>query len=176
MYLYFLTLITINLGFFECKKENGNKILYFILCAFSTFFIYFKNPYILVLSPILISQCLIDLKKMELSDYNNFSILLISFLYSFNLQSINWKSFIIVAIFYMILYLLPFSNLGFGDVKLVIPLSLFLNVSYIPSFIFYTLLISLFLGIVYKIIKKQNIFPMGPAIIITFVLCFLKQV
>ena len=116
----------------------------------------------------LLSQCLIDFKKLELSNINSLCIFIFGIFYMWN--NFNVKAIITISIFYIILYVMPFSNLGFGDVKLAIALSIFLKLSQVPSFIFYTLLISLIIGIIYKIKTKESIFPMGPAIIITFIL------
>ena len=63
--------------------------------------------------------------------------------------------------------------MGFGDVKLLIATSLFVRAKMLPSYIFYMLLIALVIGIFYKIVKKSNIFPMGPAIAI---MCIVIQI
>lgn len=173
--LYLLYPLTIILGFIEIKKEKINWILYLILNIFGFFLFFEKNQFLIILFPLLVSQCLIDFYKLELSNINSLLILLIGILYSFNFSSFQIKSIIAISLFYIILYILPFSNLGFGDVKLVIPLSMFLEFKYIPSFIFYTLIFSLIIGIIYRLVRKENIFPMGPAIIITFIICFILQ-
>lgn len=173
--LYLLYILTIFIGFIEIKKEDINIILYNILNSLGLFLLFFNNPFLIIIYPLLISQSLIDFKKLELSNINSFIILLLGIIYSFNYSNFNLKSIIVISIFYIIIYILPFSNLGFGDVKLVIPLSIFLEFKYISIFIFYTLVFSLIIGIIYKLIKKENIFPMGPAISMSFILCFIFQ-
>lgn len=162
-YLYLITIVTFLISFFVCKKENVSLKIYFILNIIMILSIFLKSPFLTILIPIIISQSIIDFKKLELSDINNIMICLIGLLYGY-LNTFNIKSIIFISIFYIILYILPFSNLGFGDVKYSISLGFFLTNKQIPSFIFYSLIIGLCIGIYYKIVKKEDVFPMGPAI------------
>ncbi len=156
------------------KKEKIN--IKYIPIVFSIGFIIFsimKIPLIPILCfPFLIGQCCIDFTKLELSDINNFIIFGFSILFGF-VNEFYFLSFIIIGVTFFLLYLLPFSNMGFGDVKLLIATSLFVPSKLIPSYVFYILIISLIIGIVYKFKKKQNGFPMGPAISI---MCFIIQI
>ena len=166
--LIILFLLMLLISYKECKKEDCNICIFFIFLLLSILFYISRNYLIFVLFPLLLSQCLIDFKKLELSNINSLCIFILGIFYMWN--NFDVKAIITISIFYIILYVMPFSNLGFGDVKLAIALSRFLKLSQVPSFIFYTLLISLIIGIIYKIKTKESIFPMGPAIIITFIL------
>ena len=167
MFLFFLIFTII--GFLEIKKYNINKILY-ILTIFLSLFLYEINPIIFVIVPLLISQCFIDFKAKELSNINNLLLFIFTLSYSIYNSSVNWLSIIIMIGIYLILYLLPITSLGFGDVKLIAAISCMIPTIYISSFIFYPFLFGLILGLFYKLILKQNTFPMGPPIILTFLI------
>ena len=116
MFLFFLIFTII--GFLEIKKYNINKILYF-LTIFLSLFLYEINPIVFVIVPLLISQCFIDFKAKELSNINNLLLFIFTLSYSIYNSSVNWLSIIIMIGIYLILYLLPITSLGFGDVKLI---------------------------------------------------------
>ena len=187
---FFMFIMFLGFYFIEkqiLKKENimiKHHWLYVILLFSGIFLLYMYEKVDLehclihmctiLCLPILIGQCVIDFKKMELSDINNIILFVLSLIYAClnNLQNYH-ISFSIIGISAVILYFLPISNMGFGDVKLLMATSLFVKTSLLHSYIFYMLLIALFIGIFYKLFKKSNIFPMGPAIAI---MSFLIQV
>lgn len=156
------------------KKEEIEKNKIWILFGISLpVFLWLDIPIIAMMCfPFLIGQCCIDFTKLELSDINNGILFLMSILYGFE-NGFNFISLIIIGIVFFLLYLMPFSNMGFGDVKLLIATALFIPNKQIPSYIFYMLLISLGIGLFYKFVKKKNEFPMGPAIAI---MCFIIQI
>lgn len=163
-----LFILSFIIGFQECKKENCNYFVFIFLNIFNVIFFVLNNEILFVLFPLLLSQCFIDFKKLELSNINSLFIFIFGIYFMRN--NFDIKAILFISLFYIILYLLPFTNLGFGDVKLEIALSLFFNIVKVPSFIFYTLLISLIIGIIYKLKTRQSIFPMGPAIIFAFII------
>ena len=187
---FFMFIMFLGFYFIEkqiLKKENimiKHHWLYVILLFSGIFLLYMYEKVDLqhclihmctiLCLPILIGQCVIDFKKMELSDINNIILFVLSLIYAClnNLQNYH-ISFSIIGISAVILYFLPISNMGFGDVKLLMATSLFVKTSLLPSYVFYMLLIALFIGIFYKLFKKSNIFPMGPSIAI---MSFLIQV
>lgn len=153
------------------KEEIRIKQIWILFGISLPALLWFNVPFITIMCyPLLVGQCFIDFTKLELSDYNNAMLFLASMIYSFQ-NGFNFKSFIIIGVLFFLLYLMPFSNMGFGDVKMLFATALFVPSKLILSYIFYMLAISLVIGICYKIFKKQNEFPMGPAIaIMSFVI------
>lgn len=170
-FTYFVCCFYANIILRKEEIEN-NKIL--ILFGISLpVFLWTNIPIITMMCfPFLIGQCCIDFKKLELSDINNGILLLLSIIYG-SQNEFYFVSLAVIGIVFFLLYLMPFSNMGFGDIKLLISTALFVPSKLIPTYIFYMLVISLIIGIFYKIKKKQNIFPMGPAIAI---MCFVIQI
>lgn len=164
----FMVLVIINAESFILKKEIDIKYMkvYWILCIIpEIFFILFLfMDYVALIYPFLLGQTMIDFYKMELSDYNNLCLFLLSLVYG-KYNGWNIKSLIIISIFFLVLFFLPFSELGFGDVKLSISIALMIPFKIVPSFIFYSLVLGFILGIFYKNIKKKDSFPMGPCIV-----------
>lgn len=152
------------------KEEIKIKQIWILFGISLPALLWFDVPFIAIMCyPLLVGQCFIDFTKLELSDYNNVMLFLASIIYGFQ-NGFNFKS-LIIGILFFLLYLMPFSNMGFGDVKMLFATVLFVPSKLIPSYIFYMLAISLVIGICYKVFKKQNEFPMGPAIaIMSFVI------
>ena len=171
-YLYLITIVSFLIGLLTCKKETCNYKIYCISNIFTIVSIFLNNPFFTIITPIVISQSIIDFKKLELSDVNNITIAILGIFYSI-LNGFDYKAFIFISLFFIIVYILPFSSLGFGDVKYAIAISFFIKYNMVNSFIFYSLFIVLFIGIFYRIVKKQKECPMGPAIGITALLLLL---
>jgi prepilin signal peptidase PulO-like enzyme (type II secretory pathway) len=166
-WMFIIYLISIGIGFKELNREGLGYKEYIVLVLLNTFLYQYK--YVFILGPVLASQCVIDFKKMELSNINSLFIFVMGIIHCV-LDGFDLKAIVFISVFYIVLYLLPFSNLGFGDVKLAIPLGLFIPYKAMPSFIFYSLCIGLFIGLGYKFVKKSKVFPMGPAIITSFII------
>lgn len=158
------------IGFKELKPYKINSYLYFVLLFINIYFIYTNNYFLTMIFPILLSQILIDFKALELSDINNLCLFISGLMYMFIYSQFNIKTFLFLSIIYFILYCLPFTSLGFGDVKLIISLSLFYSYDKAILLIFYPFLIALGFGLFYKIFLNKNEFPMGPSIIIVAIL------
>lgn len=171
-YLYLIAIITFFISYFVSKYEKININVFFILNILTILSILIESPFLTILCPIIISQTLIDFNKLELSDINNLMICIVGLIYGY-VNQFDIKAIILTSLFFVIIYILPISNLGFGDVKYAMVLSFFLKSKQIPSFIFYSCLIGLIIGVYYKIIKKENIFPMGPALGFTIILYFI---
>ncbi|MDE6947212.1 MAG: A24 family peptidase, partial [Anaeroplasmataceae bacterium] len=175
--ILFFYILIFELEEFVLKKEDikiKHVILHIIIQCMGILLLEFYDTDLMTLSThictiicyqILLSQCIIDFKKMELSDINNVALFILSIIHAYLNGFQNYHiSFLIIGIGSLILYFLPISNMGFGDVKLLMATALFVRTSLLPSYIFYMLLIALFIGFFYKLLKKSDIFPMGPAI------------
>jgi prepilin signal peptidase PulO-like enzyme (type II secretory pathway) len=71
--------------------------------------------------------------------------------------------------------LLRRETLGMGDVKFFAVAGLWLGVSYLPFFLICAGVIGFFFGIFYKIMARQQLFPFGPALIVSLYLSILLK-
>lgn len=58
--------------------------------------------------------------------------------------------------------------LGFGDVKFFAAAGLWLGITQLPSFMILSGALGILLALVWKTIKKEDVFPFGPALILSF--------
>lgn len=65
------------------------------------------------------------------------------------------------------------EGLGLGDVKFFIVAGLFLDLQAFVLFMFYSGIVGTVLGICWKIIKKESLFPFAPALCIALLICIL---
>ena len=63
--------------------------------------------------------------------------------------------------------------LGFGDVKFFAVAGIWLGVVFLPAFLVLSGVIGVVIGIFWKFILRQDRFPFGPALIVSFTLCVL---
>ncbi len=72
-------------------------------------------------------------------------------------------------------FILRKEALGMGDVKLFAAIGLWLPVSMLPNFLILAGGIGIVFGIIWRLTQKTNLFPFGPAIIVSFSICFLLK-
>jgi len=65
--------------------------------------------------------------------------------------------------------------LGFGDVKLMIVSGLWLDVSQIPLYLMMGGGIGIGIGIFWRILKKEQLFPLGPALALALGICIVSD-
>ena len=140
----------------------------------------FNICYLSIVAGLLSVSAYIDLKIQELPDFNTVAFLTITILLMIiHKDDINITSQLLIVVISMVIYYIMsyFGGLGFGDVKLLLPMMISLNLLEVLNFWLYTLICALVYVIplaVYKKINKQNIkgikFAFGPYIIIGFIL------
>lgn len=140
----------------------------------------FNICYLSIVAGLLSVSAYIDLKIQELPDFNTVVFLTITILLMIiHKDDINITSQLLIVVISMVIYYIMsyFGGLGFGDVKLLLPMMISLNLLEVLNFWLYTLICALVYVIplaVYKKINKQNIkgikFAFGPYIIIGFIL------
>ncbi len=65
--------------------------------------------------------------------------------------------------------------LGLGDVKFFAVAGVWLGVGLLPAFLILSGVCGVIMGAFWKVILKKDVFPFGPALIVSFVLCVLFQ-
>ncbi len=80
---------------------------------------------------------------------------------------------ILYAIGTLIGKILNKKALGLGDIKLMVPIGLVLGAGAISLFFILSGVLGVFLGLFFKIFKKEKIFPFGPALIAAFYIALL---
>lgn len=135
----------------------------------------------LVLIPILISICIIDLKYFEIPDEFNFIILILGLLFvalTGNVQ--NLLSGVILFILFFALAILFQGGIGGGDVKMVLGLGMFIPFGMsIVTFLLVTFiagaLLSTFL-VLSRIKSAKDVIPFGPFLILGYLYCVVNLV
>jgi Flp pilus assembly protein protease CpaA len=128
---------------------------------------------ILLIAP-LMYQMILDYETLELSDELSLMIFIYGLFYMMLSKSklVIYPTFIITVLYTILSILGP---VGFGDVKLIIGLSLFIN-NYL-SLLFYPMLLAVIIEAIKTIItkKRNEYFPFGPYIILSFYFVFLNM-
>lgn len=124
---------------------------------------------ILLVSP-LMYQCFLDFETLELSDILSGIVLLLGVAYVIITKQYYHiaTAFLLLAIYSVLSLLGP---VGFGDVKLIFGLGLFVN--HYLSLLFYPFLISIVFELLFRLCKKNkhgNYFAFGPYIVLGFYL------
>lgn len=140
----------------------------------------FNICYLSIVAGLLSVSAYIDIKIQELPDFNTVVFLAITILLMFiHKEGINIFSQVLIVVISMAIYYVMsyFGGLGFGDVKLLLPIMISLDLLEVLNFWLYALMCALIYVIplaIYKKVKKQNIkgikFAFGPYIIIGFIL------
>ncbi len=167
-----------------------------IISAFLCFAIYLQFGFsgeaffIIACVPILISLFLIDFEHMILPNQLVFILFLLgttrlfSFYFVGNDIAPLFFEYVIGAIIYAgITFLIGFvltkilkrESLGFGDVKFFLVSGLWLGIDMLPFFMICSGVIAVLFALAWKIIKKEDVFPFGPALIISFYTLLLFQ-
>jgi len=171
------------------KKIEISFILSYVIGLI--FFYLIKSSYvdtltIVPLLPLFMSHILIDIKSMELPDKLNLTILIIAIFRLIYLAIFNGFSEAYIAyalsclttsaimfIVYLILACLTGGALGGGDIKLVTALGLFLTKASLAKFLLFPFIIGAIIStylLIFKKAKKEEVFPFGPSILISFIL------
>lgn len=142
------------------------------------------------LIPFLSAMAFIDFDEMILPD----QLMIISGLITCGLsvwrsheaENINllWEHLAAAAIFAFSLWLIGLlvskllkkEALGFGDVKLFFVAGLGLGFKLLPEFMMLSGIIGIVIGLVWKKVRKEDVFPFGPAIIISFYIMLLLPI
>jgi len=138
--------------------------------------------YLFIISSFLIIIFVYDLKHFIIPDSAIFSAIILTFFYNLVLNSqflIRNSIFaaIGVCLFFLIIFALSRGKwLGFGDVKLVLFMGLFLGFPAILVALFFSFLIGAIIGIILILLKKKGLkseVPFGPFLIIgTYIALF----
>ncbi len=142
--------------------------------------------------PILIALFLIDLEYLILPNQLVFILFILallrlvySYIYDFSVILNDWLvQYIGGAIIYagltwaigfVLTKILKRNSLGFGDVKFFLVSGLWLGLYMLPYFMILSGSIAILFALLWKFFKKEDIFPFGPALIISFYVLLLFQ-
>ncbi|PCK00331.1 MAG: prepilin peptidase [Zetaproteobacteria bacterium] len=158
-----------------------------LLCFFIylTFGLNILSLFLLASVPILIALCVIDLKHMILPNQLVFILMgiglvrllyLISFDTQIELSKTLWIYLSGAAIYAFISWFLGFvltkilkrNSLGFGDVKFFMVAGLWLGIYVLPYFMILSGVLAIVFALAWRVVMKQDVFPFGPALIVSF--------
>ena len=164
------------------------ELLTVAICVVS-YVVFYQNPLsasLLILSaPIIAALFVIDLEHKLLPNALVFGLAVLGAarfaVNAFETQNITAISIeyiggaLLFGLFALILgllmqFLLKKQALGMGDVKFFAVSGLWIGLSQLPSFCILAGILGLILGMAWKIIKKEAVFPFGPALIAAFLL------
>ncbi len=144
-----------------------------------TFFELITTLYLLVIASLLVLIFVYDLKHFIIPDFANFSLIGISFVYlsftSFYNQDIQTFLYGIFSalgaflFFFALYYFTKGKGMGFGDVKFVVFMGLFLGFPKILTAFFVSFVLGAIIGlllIAVKIKKAKSQIPFGPFLVI----------
>lgn len=175
--IYPLTEITVTLACLGIYWSNGFTVPAFIMMA---------------AVPFLAALMVIDLKSFLLPDQLVLSLGVLALLWllsqgifggGFNMDFLKYAAGRLAAgiIYAMLAWgtglalsaLLKKEALGFGDVKFFGVSGLWLGLGFLPGFLMLSGIFGVVLGIIWQRVKKQQIFPFGPALIVALYCGFL---
>lgn len=157
------------------KKEilkSPSKYYYLFVAGLNFLTIYMpvfwiKKCFLILLIPLLVYQAFLDKETMELSNILSLLIAAVGILYVLITKQYSniFTAFILMCIYAVFSLLGP---VGFGDVKLVFGLGLFLH-NY-TSLLFYPFLLSILGELIIRCFKKKKdtVFAFGPYILAGF--------
>ncbi|MEZ5690043.1 MAG: prepilin peptidase [Rickettsiales bacterium] len=87
------------------------------------------------------------------------------------LWSFGTMTALALALHYGYSYLRGRIMLGFGDVKFFMVAGLWLSVAALPVFLFLVGIFGVMLGLLWRLLKKGEIFPFGPALAVALFMC-----
>lgn len=168
------------------KIENKINISFIIACVL--FLAIFKGlnnfMFIVPLFSVFVSHFIIDIKSHELPDKLNLLIAIFAIVKlivmgvetGFSQGYITFASSCLTTsavmfIVYLVLACITGGALGGGDIKLVTALGLFLPKAYLFKFLLFPFIIGAIIStylLIFKKAKKEDVFPFGPSILISF--------
>ena len=163
-YYYLFIEIIMTLGFLVIAYYGGPNFKTFILIS-----LYFLAVVI----------CAIDFKHYIIPDELNIALLVLSFLWGYH-NNYFLEDFILMTLgYFLFAWVLRWSMfkwkgreaLGFGDVKFFGAVGCFLDISILPCFLFLSGLAGILIAIIWKILKKGDMFPFGPALVLSLLFC-----
>jgi prepilin signal peptidase PulO-like enzyme (type II secretory pathway) len=171
-----------------CGSKFGNKYflvelantLIFVLIIIN-FGINLKSVILCLLAFSLLVLSVIDFEHYIIPDEINIFILILGVVYRcFTFPDFENLLFmpLFCLLFAMFLRWLMFvwkkrEGLGFGDVKFFLAAGFFLEFTNFPAFLFISGLTGILIAIMWKILKKGELFPFGPALGISVFICFI---
>lgn len=165
-----------------------------VLCVL-VYLVFGLNIYALFLMasvPFLIALCVIDLKHMILPNQLVFILMGIGcarLLYLFSLDG-NFQAADLLTIYiagafafgflpwflgFVLTKILKKNSLGFGDVKFFIVSGLWLGINALPYFMILSGTLAIVFALGWRMVFKQEVFPFGPALIVSFYSLLLLQ-
>lgn len=170
-----------------CKSRFGCKYLFIELLVAASFIFglchYGLNIYGITFSLLafaIIVMSVIDFEHYIIPDEVNFFIGLLGAIYS------GYNAISLTEILYMPIFCFLFAfllrgimylwkrreGLGFGDVKFFLVAGFFLKFENFPAFLMLSGLFGLLIAMVWKVLKKGELFPFGPALGISLLFCY----
>ncbi len=132
------------------------------------------------LSTILITMATIDFEHKILPNSLNLLLAVLGILYiiiksppyDLTILPINIFLYAGVAFFIKwIFFIFTKKNaLGMGDIKFFAAISIWLNIEQLPIFMMFAGIIGIIVGLIWKKITRENVFPFGPALILSFII------
>lgn len=162
----------------------------FCVCIYLRFGFSVEGLFLMVAVPFLVSLIVIDIDHLILPDILVFILLAIGIVrlhtmsFLFSEASIDAVSYYLSAATYgalawilgeVVSRVLKKDALGFGDVKFFVVAGLWLGFVHLANFVLLSGICGVVLAILWKKIGKGDVFPFGPALIMSFVLLLLYQ-
>lgn len=152
-------------------------------CAFAGLGGYWHDKFMLILlaamTVALITMIVIDFEHMIIPDEIQLVLAIIGIIYAYYnnnplilviLKPVGLLT-IALALKYAFLFFMKKDGLGLGDVKFFAVAGLYLNITALSAFFLLSGLIGLVIAIIWRFLKKGELFPFGPALAFTLYLC-----
>jgi prepilin signal peptidase PulO-like enzyme (type II secretory pathway) len=169
-----------------CKTKFGYNYLIIELLMISGFaasaYLFggnFKTIIICIMIFCTIVICAVDLEHYIIPDEINILLFLTGIAYGLY-NGEGYEQLVLMPLFFFALamglrYLMFFwkkrEGLGLGDVKFFVAAGTFLPVASLSLFLFLSGLIGLIIALIWKLLKKGEVFPFGPALVISLLFC-----
>lgn len=169
-----------------CKTKFGSTYFLIELAMTASFVLTaymfgptFKTVIISLLCFATIIIVLVDLEHYIIPDEMNILIFILGITYGiYNDMPID--QMILMPVLYLALalglrYLMFFwkkkEGLGLGDVKFFLAAGTFLSIESLPIFLFFSGIAGIVIAMIWKLMKKGEIFPFGPALALSLLFC-----
>lgn len=170
----------------HCKTKFGKQYLVIELLVTASFIgLFLFKGYsaqtvilcLLAFATIVLSA--IDFEHYIIPDEVNIFIFLLGIVWQF-LNQASWQQFVLMplgmfafAMFlrWLIYFMKKREGLGFGDVKFFVAAGAFLALDNFSVFLFLSGIIGILIALIWKLFKKGEMFPFGPALSISLLIC-----